>query len=34
MLSGVIFLEPRFRSVGICKHLEMFGVTDLLARVA
>ncbi len=30
---GVIFLEPYFRGVGVCKHLEMIGVTDLLARV-
>ncbi len=30
---GVIFLEPYFRGVGVCKHLEIIGVTDLLARV-
>jgi len=32
-LPGVIFLEPRFRGVDVCEHLEMIGVTDLLARV-
>ena len=30
---GVIFLEPYFRGVGVCEHLEMIGITDLLARV-
>ena len=31
--SGVIFLEQCFRGVGAREHLEMLGVTDLLARV-
>src|SRR6266849_7157895 len=30
---GVIFLEPCFRSVCICKDLQMVGIADLLARV-
>ena len=30
---GVIFLEPCFRGVDVCEHLEMLRVTDLLARV-
>jgi hypothetical protein len=30
---GVIFLEPCFCGVSVCEHLEMIGITDLLARV-
>jgi hypothetical protein len=29
-IFGVIFLEPGFRGVDVCEHLEMLGVTDLL----
>jgi hypothetical protein len=30
---GVVFCEPRFRSVQTCKDLEMVGIADLLARI-
>src|ERR1700674_199201 len=30
---GVILLGPRFCGVGVCKHLQVVGITDLLARV-
>jgi hypothetical protein len=26
---GIIFLEPCFRGVDVCEHLELLGVTDL-----
>src|SRR5713226_7000966 len=30
---GVVFLEPGFRGVDICKHLEMLGIADLFACI-
>jgi hypothetical protein len=30
---GIVLFEPRFRGVGVCKHLEMFGIADFLAGV-
>jgi Phage integrase, N-terminal SAM-like domain len=30
---GIVFFEPCFRRVGICKDLEMVGIADLFARV-
>ena len=30
---GVIFLEPCFRGVGVCEHLEVVSVADFLAGI-
>jgi hypothetical protein len=30
---GIVLLEPSFRSVDICEHLEMIGVADLFAGI-
>jgi hypothetical protein len=29
----IVFLEPSFRGVRICKHLQVIGVFDLFARI-
>jgi hypothetical protein len=31
---GIVLLEPRFRGVRICKHLEMIGIPDLFAGLS
>jgi hypothetical protein len=32
--SGIVLLQPRFRSVQICKDLEVVGIADLLACIS